>query len=391
MRSSLQPMMKSSPPAVCGLLAAAVLLAQTPPAQPPQAGRGGQAVPARPPRPEPPAQTTDPQIHDPVMIKQGDTYYAFGTGITVQSSKDLKTWNREPAPFGRSDLQWPQALGIRANNQWAPDISFHNGKYYLYYAVSTFGRNRSAIGVATNTTLDSKDPKYKWEDHGMAVKSIPGRDMWNAIDPNLIVDEEGKAWLDFGSFWGGIKLVRLKDNLTEVADGPEREWHTIAARERYWKLDETEAGDAANPDLKYDQLYSKKILALDQQTQNGALEAPFIFYKKGYYYLFVSWDRCCRGVNSTYKIMVGRSKKVTGPYLDQVGQRMDWGGGTLVVKGVPESIKWAALGHNGTYAFDGIDYLVFHAYDRTDNGRSKLVIKKIDWDIEGWPSVTLDE
>src|SRR5579872_4851389 len=152
LRHSLQPTMKSFLAGVSGLLAAAVLLAQAPPAKPPQPGQ------VHPPRPEPPAQTTDPQIHDPVMIKQGDTYYAFGTGITVQSSKDLKTWNREPAPFGRDELKWPLALGIRANSQWAPDISFHNGKYYLYYAVSTFGKNLSAIGVATNTTLNSKDP-----------------------------------------------------------------------------------------------------------------------------------------------------------------------------------------------------------------------------------------
>ena len=136
------------------------------------------------------------QVHDPVMIKQGDTYYAFGTGITVQFSKDLKTRNREPPPFDRNELQWPQALGIRADSQWAPDISFHNGKYYLYYAVSTFAKNTSAIGVATNPTLDSKDPNYKWEDHGMVVKSVPGRDRWNAIDPNIVVDDDGKAWLN---------------------------------------------------------------------------------------------------------------------------------------------------------------------------------------------------
>jgi arabinan endo-1,5-alpha-L-arabinosidase len=360
--------------ALCALAAAGTLIW----------GQPGQA-PAGP--------TADPQIHDPVMARQGDTYYAFGTGpgITVLSSKDMKTWQREPPVF-KTGPEWVRALiPDFKNSEWAPDIYFHNGTYYLYYAVSSFGRNNSAIGVATNTTLDSKDPKYNWVDRGMVVKSVPGRDMWNAIDANVFHDEEGKAWMVFGSFWGGIKLARLKDNLLELADPPEREWHTVAARERYWKLDERDAGDAANPELKYDQLYPKEVLALNQASENGAIEAPFMFRKNGYYYLFVSWDRCCRGVNSTYKIMVGRSKKVTGPYMDDKDDRMDWGGGKLVVKDLADSKRWAAAGHNSAYTFDGVDYLVFHAYDRTDNGRSKLVIRRIEWDAQGWPSVTLGE
>jgi hypothetical protein len=137
----------------------------------------------------------------------------------------------------------------------------------------------------------------------------------------------------------------------------------------------------ANPNLKYDQLYSKRILALDRQTQNGAVEAPFIFSKKGYYYLFVSWDRCCRGVNSTYKIMAGRSKKVTGPHLDQTGQRMDWSGGTLVVKGVPESKKWAALATTAPTP----------SMASTTLSSTRMTRPTMDCDIDGWPSVTLDE
>ena len=374
---------------LCGLTAAALLLAQAPPppAQPakPKPERAKQELPTGP--------MVDPQIHDPVMIKQGDTYYAFGTGngIVVWSSKDMKMWTREPSVF-KTGPEWVKALipDFR-NSEWAPDIYFHNGTYYLYYAVSSFGRNNSAIGVVTNTTLDSKDPKYNWVDRGKVVNSVPGRDMWNAIDANVFHDEEGKAWLDFGSFWGGMKLARLKDNLVELAEVPDREWHTIAARERYWKLDEREAGDAANPDLKYDALYPKEVLALNQASENGAIEAPFMFRKNGYYYLFVSWDRCCRGVNSTYKIMVGRSKKVSGPYMDDKDDRMDWGGGKLVVKDTADSKRWAAVGHNSAYTFDGVDYLVFHAYDKTDNGRSKLVIRRIEWDAQGWPSVTLGE
>jgi arabinan endo-1,5-alpha-L-arabinosidase len=337
---------------------------------------------------EPQGPTTDPQIHDPVMTREGDTYYVFGTGLAFLSSKDMKTWQREPPIFTTAPDWFKKLYGNARFGQWAPDILRRNGVWYLYYAVSSFGRNNSAIAVATNTTLNSKDPDYKWVDRGVVVQSVPGRDMWNAIDPNVFLDREGKAWMDFGSFWGGIKLFRLKDNLLEEAAAPEREWHTVAARERYWKLDEREAGDAANPDLKYDAIYPKEILELDRKTENGAIEAPFVFQKNDWYYLFASWDRCCQGVKSTYQIVVGRSKTPAGPYLDRKGHRMDWGGGELVVKGLPAS-KYAAGGHNAAYTFDGVDYLVFHGYDKTDNGRSKLVIRKMEWD-EGWPTVTLE-
>ena len=339
------------------------------------------------------AQAVEPGIHDPVMTRQDGTYYAFGTGrgITVLSSKDMKTWQTEPSVFAEAPAWVSTLIPDFRNSEWAPDVYFHNGTYHLYYAVSAFGRNNSAIGVVTNTTLDKNDPDYKWVDHGMVVKSVPGRDMWNAIDPQVFLDQDGKAWMTFGSFWGGIKLVRLNDNLLELASGPDREWHTIAARNRYWKLDDRDAGDGANPELRYDEIYPKEVQALEQQTQNGAIEAPFIFHKNDYYYLFASWDRCCRGVNSSYKIVVGRSTKVTGPYVDKEDERMIWGGGSLVVRGVSESKRWAALGHNAAYTFDGVDYLVFHAYDKTDRGRSKLVIKPIEWDAEGWPTVALNE
>ena len=218
----------------------------------------------------------EPQIHDPVMAKQGDTYYAFGTGagIAVMSSKDMKTWKAEPPVFDQLPEWVKSFLPNSRNSEWAPDIFMQNGTYYMYYAVSAFGKNTSAIGVATNSTLDRTDPKFKWVDHGMVMKSVPGRDMWNAIDPNVFVDEEGKAWMDFGSFWGGIKLFRLKDDLLSEANRPTANGTRSRRRERYWKIDEKEAGDAANPDLKYDVIYPKEILGLDQAMQNGSIEAP---------------------------------------------------------------------------------------------------------------------
>lgn len=334
------------------------------------------------------AQTWDVSVHDPVMIKQDNTYYIFhtGRGISVKSSPDLIHWKEEKQVFD-SAPDWVLKIlpGFR-NSMWAPDISYHNGQYYLYYSVSAFGRNRSAIGVATNKTLHPDDPDFKWVDHGPVVQSIPGRDMWNAIDPNLAFDDNGTPWLTFGSFWMGIKIVKLKDDLMSVVTDTSLEWHTIAARNRYWKLDERDAGDAANPELNYEELYPARIVEMEKNMENGAIEAPFIFKKNGFYYLFVSMDRCCRGLESTYKIKVGRSKDITGPYYDKTEQKLIHGGGTLVAKG---NGRWAAVGHEAAYTFDGTDYLIYHGYDKNDNGRSKLVISEIKWDEDGWP--TLDK
>lgn len=325
-------------------------------------------------------------IHDPVMIQQDGTYYAFATGkgITVWSSPDMKNWSREKAVF-KSAPEWAFELVPDFDNvEWAPDIIEHRGIYYLYYSVSQFGRNNSAIGVATNKTLNPEDPDFEWIDHGPVVQSVPGRDMWNAIDPNIAFDDKGTPWLSFGSFWMGLKIVKLQNNMTEIARAPQK-WHTIAARHRYWKLDERDAGDAANPELDYEKLYSEDVLKANKNMENGAVEAPFIFKKNNYYYLFVSMDRCCRGLESSYKIKVGRSKNITGPYLDHAGKKMIHGGGSLIAK---ENEDWAAVGHQAAYTFEGTDYLIFHGYDKADEGKAKLIIRKIKW-VNGWPKISL--
>lgn len=307
------------------------------------------------------AQSLQPLIsaHDPVMIQQNGTYYLFctGRGIAKWSSKDLKTWKPEKPVFDTPPAWAVKAVPGFKGHIWAPDISFHNGVYYLFYSVSAFGKNTSCIGLATNQTLDPASPDYKWVDKGKVIQSVPGRDMWNAIDPNLVRDEAGTPWLVFGSFWNGMKLVQLRPDLTAPAQ-PEH-WRTVASRPRDQKLTDSLPGDAA-------------------------IEGPFIFKKNGYYYLFVSFDYCCRGPQSTYKMMVGRSKKVTGPYLDKAGTGMEQGGGTLVLAG---DKNWFGVGHNAAYTFDNTDYLVFHGYDGADQGRPKLRIEKITWDAQGWPVV----
>lgn len=322
-----------------------------------QAGQNGPQGQQRM-RPQGPISIDQLGAHDPTMIKQGDTYYLFmtGNGVSVYSSKDLKEWTPEP-PVLSPAPQWAldEVPGYRGHT-WAPDVSFYNGKYYVFYSCSSFGKNSSAIGVATNVTLDSSDPKFKWEDQGKVVESIPGRDHWNAIDPNLVVDKDGTAWLNFGSFWGGIKMVKLNADRTRVAEP--QQWATLARQPRTSTLSETDPGD-------------------------GAIEAPFMMEHNGWYYLFASIDYCCKGNNSTYKVIVGRSQNILGPFVDKEGKKMFDGGGTILLKG--DDTKWAAVGHSAHYNFDGKDYVVCHGYDKTQNGRSLLIIREMTWDSEGWP------
>jgi arabinan endo-1,5-alpha-L-arabinosidase len=297
-------------------------------------------------------------VHDPVMIKQNDTYYLFctGNGISVFSSPDMKSWKKEKPVFDAAPEWAVKTIPGYKGHTWAPDITYHNGVYYLYYSVSAFGKNTSCIGLATNTTLDASDKNFKWVDHGKVIQSVPGRDLWNAIDPNLAFDDNHTPWLVFGSFWSGLKLVKLDNDLSKPAQ-PEA-WYTVSKRPRDFKVKDEDPGP-------------------------GAVEAPFIFKKNGYYYLFASFDFCCRGKESTYKIVVGRSKDLSGPYVDKEGIAMDQGGGSLVLEG---DNRWAGLGHNSAYTFDGKDYLVFHAYDTNDGGKPKLRIEEMEW-ADSWPVV----
>ncbi|GEO08047.1 arabinan endo-1,5-alpha-L-arabinosidase [Segetibacter aerophilus] len=310
------------------------------------------------------AQQVDIKIpaHDPVMIKQDNTYYMFctGLGISVYSSTDMKSWKRRNSVFSKPPEWAVRAVPGFKGHVWAPDISYRNGKYYLYYAVSAFGKNTSCIGVAVNATLDSTSANFEWKDLGKVIQSVPGRDMWNAIDPNLLVDENNTPWLAFGSFWEGMKMVKLNAEMTALAQ-PE-EWYTIARRPRDFS-------------------------ARDSSPGNAAIEAPFIFKKDKYYYLFVSWDYCCRAEKSDYKVVVGRSENATGPFLDKTGKSMFMGGGSLVLEG--DNKLWYGAGHNSAYTFDEKDYIIYHGYDAQDKGRSKLMIRNLKWS-DGWPEVQAD-
>ncbi|MBN2174216.1 MAG: family 43 glycosylhydrolase [Bacteroidales bacterium] len=299
--------------------------------------------------------------HDPVMVKQDSTFYLFVTGGGMAKSTDLENWtNIKPVP---SKLEWvtDDIIPGYRGGYWAPDIQFLNGTYYLYYSPSAFAKNTSAIGVMTNTTLDQDSPDYKWVDHGMIVQSIPNRDFWNAIDANVYFERrfggETTGWLSFGSFWGGIKLVKLAPDMKSLAEP--QEWYTIAQQERTFGMPDTDPGD-------------------------GTIEAPFIYRRHQYFYLFVSLDYCCRGLDSNYNVVVGRSRDIRGPYYDKNGVPLYAGGGTFVAG---ETEDYAAIGHCAVYDFYGKTYFVAHGYDKNDRGRSKLVLKEIKWDRSEWPTI----
>lgn len=298
-------------------------------------------------------------VHDPVMAKEGNTWYVFSTGpgITFYSSTDMQHWRPEGRVF-RDDPAWAKRVAPGFNGHiWAPDIHKHGGSYYLYYSVSAFGKNTSGIGVTTNKTLDPHSPDYRWVDQGLVLQSVPGRDLWNAIDPNVVEDDNGVAWLAFGSFWTGLKMVKLDSSHARIAEP--QEWHTIARRARPQFTPDESGGPAE-------------------------IEAPFIFRKNGYYYLFASWGLCCQKEKSTYHVVIGRSRSVTGPYLDKNGKDMREGGGSLVIGG---NAAWKGVGHNSAYTIDGKDYMVLHAYETADGYLQKLKILPMSWDADQWPVV----
>jgi arabinan endo-1,5-alpha-L-arabinosidase len=282
----------------------------------------------------------------------------------VWSSPDRVHWTQEPPVFAAPPAWAVAAVPTFKGHVWAPDISYHAGRYYLYYSISAFGKNTSCIGVATNVTLDRRDPRFKWEDHGKVIESVPGRTNWNAIDPNLVEADDGTPWLSFGSFWAGLKLVKLAPDRLQPAESL-AETPAIASRSS-----ETSPSAAGS---------------YPTHAGENAIEAPFIFRRGGYYYLFASIDYCCRGAQSTYKMIVGRAAAVAGPYIDREGRDLARGGGSVLLAG---DERWHGVGHNAVCSFDGTDYLVFHGYDATDPaGKAKLRVERLEWEGEGWPVV----
>jgi arabinan endo-1,5-alpha-L-arabinosidase len=308
-------------------------------------------------------------VHDPSIIKDGSSWYLFGTAtgpkrggeLPVRCSQDLHHWSR--CGYVLPGIpQWIQNESPETKELWAPDISYVDGQYHLYYAFSAFGKNTSGIALLTNKTLDPKDSQFHWVDQGLVLQSKVGDD-FNAIDPNLILDESGQAWLAFGSFWNGIKMRKL-DCRTGKVSAEDTSLYSLASRKR------PDNSPPAPPGLPPDW---------------QAIEAPFIVQHGDYYYLFVSFDLCCRGTKSTYKTMVGRSPSVTGPYLDKSGKPMLEGGGSPLLTG---NKRWLGPGGESILRQKDGDIIVFHAYDAT-TGHPFLQISTLAWN-DGWPSAMLD-
>jgi arabinan endo-1,5-alpha-L-arabinosidase len=305
-------------------------------------------------------------IHDPSMIQDKGIWYVFSTQtgptsegeLPIHCSKDLHRWTRCGSVL-QSIPAWIKKQSPGTKGLWAPDISYFSGMFHLYYAFSLFGKNTSGIALLTNKTLDQTSSDYRWDDEGLVLLSN-ATDDFNTIDPNLVTDRNGAHWLAFGSFWSGIKMRKL--NASGKLDPSDAKTYSLAGRKK-----------PDNPPP------AKPGLPADWQ----AIEAPFIVTHGGYYYLFVSLDLCCRGAKSTYKIAVGRSKEVTGPYVDENGAPLAGGGGTVILAG---NHVWAGPGGQSV-AKDGEDMMVFHAYDST-SGKPSLQLSTISWQ-SGWPRITL--
>ena len=325
--------------------------------------------------------------HDPSIAKDGGTYYVFATGkapgggqFAVRCSEDLVQWRRCGQVFDAVPA-WIGERSPATKDLWAPDVSFvkgtkgMKGEYRLYYAYSLFGKNTSGIGLAVNKTLDQKSADYKWVDKGLVLESKK-EDNFNAIDPNYVQDEKGRGWLSFGSFWDGIKMVRL--DVTGLQSTSDMKVYSVARRVK--PGNDPGIGDAHAADG-----LAATVTTLPSNWQ--AIEAPFVVRHGGYFYLFTSWDLCCRGTKSTYRTMVGRAKSVTGPYVDQTGKKLEDGGGTelLIANG-----RWLGPGGESLLmgaAPGGKDLIVFHAYDAT-TGRPSLQLSTIEW-VDGWPRAAL--
>ena len=296
--------------------------------------------------------TTDVPAHDPVIVKEKGVYYCFSTHGYFYRSTDLRTWAYGGKVFD-SLPDWTRNAVPKNDGKdyWAPEVVFRDGMWRLYYAVSTFGKNVSAIGMAVNKTLNPASPDYNWEDKGLVIASTEC-DNFNAIDGAVCSDENGQDWLLLGSFWGGLVLFPLdSDGFVKKDSEP----LFIASRQREGEM----------------------------QPDPNPVEGGFIFPHNGRYYLFASHDFCCRGTASSYHIVYGMSERIDGAYCDEAGTDMKWGGGTTLRDSFSFE-RWAGPGHNSVFKDDdGKIYLVYHAYDRTDEGHSKLMIEEIKFASDG--------
>jgi len=295
-----------------------------------------------------------PVLADPSVIKDPKTglYYAYGTQdnwddgkgsrlVPILESKDMVNWKYVGSAF-QTKPTWKNAGGI-----WAPDINYVDGKYYLYYSFSTWGDPDPGVGLAI-----SDSPKGPFIDQGKLFSS-KGIDVPNSIDP-FYHEDQGKKYL----FWGSFN------------DGPKQGTFAVELEEDGKTLKNTE---------------KVKIAA-------GDFEAVTIYKKGEYYYFLGSKGSCCEGANSKYHVLVGRSKQLLGPYVDQQGRDLrERGHGTLILQGTPDI---AGPGHtSGIIADDqGKEWIYYHGIDKkhgklpNNTSRRMLFLDEVNWN-NGWPII----
>lgn len=305
---------------------------------------GGGAVE---PAPLPPPPGWPSPVHDPTIFAEGDLYWvvATGPGLPVWRSRDLRQWRRAGRIFAADVPEWAAEVIPGATDVWAPDVVRVGERLILTYAVSTFGSRRSAIGAAVNDSFDPRNPAAGWRDLGPIFQSAEG-DTYNAIDPQVFVARDGRLMMAFGSMASGILLTQVDPRNLRPRGGPAVQ---IAAR-----------------------------------PSGRPIEAPYLVQRGGWWYLFVSFDACCRGTASTYNLRVGRSANLSGPYIDRDGRPMLEGGGTLLLAGEPPRI---GPGHCSVIQHGGQWHLAHHYYDGLASGRPTLSIRPLLWDAEGWPQL----
>ncbi len=276
------------------------------------------------------AQIGTPYIHDPSTIMECEgKYYTFGTGGGGLISEDGWTWN------GGAE---------RPGGGAAPDAVKIGDRYLIAYSATGGGLGGGHAGrVLTmwNKTLDPKSPDFKFTEPIEVAHSLDDEDC-DAIDAGLLLDPtDGRLWLSYGTYFGFIRIVELDPKTGKRVEG------------------------------------NKEInVAID-------CEATTLMYRDGWYYLLGTHGTCCDGPNSTYNIVVGRSRSVTGPYIDNVGRDMLEGGGKLVIAA---GERKTGPGHFGRFVVaDGVEKMSYHyEADFDQGGRSVLAIRPLLWK-NGWP------
>jgi len=279
-------------------------------------------------------------VHDPFMLRDaGGTYWLSGTNNTLASSSDRINFTNAGSALAPIP-SWTTTY-TKGGMLWAPNVAYMNNQYYQYYSASSMGSQTSAIGLATAPTPNSST----WTDQGIVISSSPSTP-YNAIDPSVLQDGNGSWWMSFGSWWNGLYLMQL-----DPTSGKQSTANTT-------------------------------IYHLAQRSHG--LEGSYLYYYNGYYYLFASINNCCSGVNSTYRIIVGRATAVTGPYYDRGGLNMLNGGGTIVLS-AHDNIN----GPGGQTLMTDSDgpLIVYHYYDGNNNGSATLGINRVGFTADGWPFV----